>query len=79
MKTRALGPHLDELLLAWRSLGADERRVVVEVARRLAAGRATYGELELATDRRDLESEAGEELLDACVYLAAHAIRRSSR
>ena len=57
-------------------LGPDEQRVVAEVTRRLELGRGIYGQLDLAADRRDMQREATEELLDACVYLAAELLRR---
>lgn len=69
MSDRELSPGL------WARLGTDERRVVVRVAERLAAGRTVYGALDLATDERDFRAEAAEELLDACVYLAADSLR----
>lgn len=63
---------------ALAELGADEAEVLALVAERLAAGRRTYGELQLATDRRDFREEALMELADGCVYLAA-GIARASR
>ncbi len=56
-------------------LGTDELRVLVLVAERLAKGRQRYGELHIASDRRDFRIEAVEELADACVYLAADLYR----
>lgn len=56
-------------------LGADELAVLELVAHGLARGRAVYGELVIATDRRDFRAEAGEELRDAIVYSAAELLR----
>jgi hypothetical protein len=65
---RALAARLD-------LLGADELAVVAEVVDGLARGRAVYGELVLAADRRDFRCEAGQEVRDAIVYLAALLVR----
>jgi FixJ family two-component response regulator len=56
-------------------LGPDELTVLEMVAAGLAHGRAVYGELDLAHDRRDFRAEAGDELRDALVYLAAELLR----
>jgi hypothetical protein len=68
-----------ELLDVVAELGTDERRVLLALARRLLAGHGTYGRLDVATDRRDWRSEAAEELLDGCVYLACETMRRGAR
>lgn len=69
----------ERVLAALAGMAPDEAEVVALVAERLAAGRRTYGALDLATDARDLRREASEELLDACVYLAADALKRGAR
>lgn len=51
-------------------LGPDEQRVLLLLARRLLAGRKTYGPLDVAGDRRNFEKEAGEEAADMLVYFA---------
>jgi hypothetical protein len=56
-------------------LNDDELAVLVVVAERLASGRAPYGPLVLATDRRNFRAEAAEEGMDAALYLAMHAVR----
>ena len=65
------------------SLGADEQRIVRwaldQVLAGLERGRAQYGELVLRQDRRDFGREASEELRDGLIYLAAAALRKSSR
>nr|HMR04434.1 hypothetical protein [Polyangiaceae bacterium] len=61
------------------SLGADELRVLVFVAGRLAHGRECYGELDVATDGRDFRQERAEELADALVYSACAELRRVCR
>jgi hypothetical protein len=54
---------------------SDEAHIVTDVdealTRRLTAGRAVYGPLDLATDTRDFVEEAWEEGIDLLVYLAA--------
>ena len=69
------GDPLEPLRNRARQLGPDELRVLVTIAERLVAGRAQYGELVLATDRRDFTIEASEEALDAAVYLAARLLK----
>ena len=60
--------ELDRVLEA---LGGDEVAVLVRIARRLEAGRTSYGPLEIACDPRAFRSkEAREELEDTLVYLA---------
>ena len=56
-------------------LGPDELDVVLVVVEGLARGRAIYGELDLAADRRDFRREAGEEVRDAIVYFGAELVR----
>jgi hypothetical protein len=68
-----------ELLDVVAELGTDERRVLLALARRLLAGRRTYGRLDVAEDPRDWRSEAAEELLDGAVYLARETMRRGAR
>jgi len=70
------GDPLEPLRNSARQLGPDELRVLVTIAERLVAGRAVYGELHVADDPRRMKQEAGEELLDACVYLAADVLKR---
>ena len=56
-------------------LGLDEIAVLELVAHGLARGRTVYGELHLASDARDMTSEASEEIRDALVYLGAQLVR----
>ncbi len=65
----------DRILAALDALGSDECEVVALVAERLVAGRAVYGPLQLATDRRDFRHEALLELADGCAYLAMGIVR----
>lgn len=65
------------LLASWRQLAGDERAVLLALAKRLVAGRALYGQLELEHDQRDFLREASEELLDATVYLTIDVLRRA--
>jgi hypothetical protein len=66
----------EELAVTLDELGADELRVVLLVAQRLAVGRKAYGPLDIKGDRRDWRHEASEEALDCAVYLAAETLRR---
>lgn len=68
---------LAQLLRAAFDLGQDELALLTQIAERLTKGRAQYGALHLATDRRDWHRETTEELLDAAVYLAAAVERRT--
>lgn len=56
-------------------LGGDELEVLELVAHGLARGRPLYGELAIATDRRDFRAEAGDELRDSLVYIACELLR----
>jgi hypothetical protein len=51
-------------------LGADEVRVLLTLAKRLAMGQRCYGALDLAHDVRDWRRECLEELVDAAIYRA---------
>lgn len=56
-------------------LGADELRVLLLVAERLAKGRQRYGVLQVDNDGRDFRREALEEAADGLVYVACGLIR----
>lgn len=58
------------------SMGDDECRILVRVARRLKFGEGRYGPLNLAKDRRDFMKEAAEEVLDWLVYVEGHEERK---
>ncbi len=60
-------------------LGRDEVAVLELIAEGLARGRAIYGELDVAADRRDFVGEARDELRDALVYFGAHLVRLERR
>jgi hypothetical protein len=55
-------------------LGADERRVMLLLARRLLAGQHAYGRLDVAHDARDWRKERADELADALIYGAIGAL-----
>ena len=57
-----------ELVSFADTLGPDELRVLLRVARRLNVGFERYGEMRLSRDKRDYDREASEELLDWLVY-----------
>lgn len=69
-------PKLRHLLADWYSLGETERTIVCRIAGRLRLGQEHYGQLELASDRRDWRGEAVEEALDLVVYLMIERITR---
>ena len=68
-------PLAERLVEICADLGADEMRVLVLVAERLAKGRQRYGALDVATDRRDFRHESLEEIADALVYAACGLMR----
>jgi hypothetical protein len=67
------------LLDVLSQLGADERRVLLILARRLLAGQHAYGRLDVAHDGRDWRKERADELADALIYgaIAEVAIRKN--
>ena len=68
--TTDTGSHARLITLAER-LGPDEVAVLALIAERLLQGRRRYGDLHLASDRRDFQHEALEEAADLAVYAAA--------
>lgn len=52
-------------------LEPDAVLILERIAERLVMGRKQYGDLNLATDRRDFRKEAIAEALDMSVYLAS--------
>lgn len=57
----------------------DELRVMhAIISRFMGLGRANYGAMNLATDKRDFAKEMSEEAIDALVYWAAESIQRVS-
>jgi len=69
---------LARLLAATERPGPDELALLALIADRLLLGRRCYGELRLATDRRDFHREALEEAADLAVYAAIPAALRGS-
>jgi hypothetical protein len=65
----------EHLLTVVKRLGPDEVALLALIAERLLLGRRRYGELHLATDRRDFQHEALEEAADLAVYAAAGLLR----
>ncbi len=57
-------------------LAPDELAVLVLKAERLRRGRRRYGDLRVATDRRDFVREALEEAADMALYAAAGLMRQ---
>jgi hypothetical protein len=52
--------------------------VLLAIATRVWAGQAHDGCLRLARDRRDFRREGADELVDACFYLTAEALKRDA-
>jgi hypothetical protein len=67
---------LHELLTAIDGLGDEERLVLLDLAKRLAMGQRSYGDLDLGNDPRDWDDEMRAELLDFLVY---SSIKRTQR
>lgn len=65
----------ERIAAALASLGPDELEVIATIAERAAMGRRLYGELAIASDRRDLSAEAVEEAADGLFYSAAALVR----
>jgi hypothetical protein len=59
------------------TLNEDELDVVADVVGGLRKGHQVYGDLNLATDTRDFDGEALEELRDAMTYRAMARVRRA--
>lgn len=57
-------------------LGDDEVLILATIAKRLQYGATQYGVLNLLADKRDWRREAGEEMADALVYLAANELTK---
>lgn len=68
------GSYARLITLAER-LGSHEVAVLTLIAERLLLGRRCYGDLRLATDRRNFRREALEEAADLAVYAAAGLLR----
>jgi len=66
----------ERITRALAQLGADEAEVLAVVAERLVMGRAQYGALQLATDRRDFVDEGLQEAADLSLYLAMALIKK---
>jgi hypothetical protein len=75
----ATDPTVLELAIVLEQLGADERRVLLALARRLLAGQHAYGRLDIANDARDWRRERAEELADALVYGAIAEVATATR
>ena len=72
-------PTTGELLDVVAELGADERRVLLALAKRLLMGQRTYGLLSVATDGRDWLRERTSELEDALVYTAIAEVAATTK
>lgn len=66
---------LEDLVRHWQAIGPKARRLLVALAERLAIGNGRHGDFELG---RDWTTEAGEELLDGTIYLAARALQQKA-
>jgi hypothetical protein len=56
----------DNLIQAYRNLGPIGKSVLMDIAKRLSIGHERYGDF---GEKKDMDMEAREELLDAIVYL----------
>jgi hypothetical protein len=61
---------IDAVSVGLHDLEPDALRVLGCIADRLRFGRKCYGDMHIATDRRNARKERGEELADALVYTA---------
>lgn len=79
--SRTLAPRtaLHLVFGALRELGYGPDQTRAAVARGIDAGRASYGSLDLASEKRDLLEAAREELRDAAFYLAARLVQIERR
>jgi hypothetical protein len=75
----AVDPKVIELAVVVDQLGADERCVLLVLARRLLSGQEAYGRLDLASDPRDWRRERAEELADALVYGAIAEVAATTK
>lgn len=69
---------LAELIELVSQLDTDERRIMLVIAKRLTHGAKQYGVWRLSSDKRDWAKEAGEEMADALVYLAAGQLTKEA-
>lgn len=76
--TRRRKPR-SELAALVKQLEPDAQQVLLEIARRLVAGRRQYGDLSIADDQRDWREELLAELLDGTVYGAVALIQARGR
>ena len=65
----------DEIADTLDRLTGDELLLVRLSVERLAAGRQTYGQWNVAGDRRDMDREALEEAIDLSHYIAARLLQ----
>jgi len=75
-QTSPVGQIRKRLTSISQHLGRDELAVLILIAERLRGGRLIYGELHLATDRRNFRRETLEEAADMAVYAAAGLLRK---
>ncbi len=66
-----------ELGTLWASLEPEAQAVLMDIARRLAAGQKEYGRMDVVNDGRDYFQEAAEEALDFAVYAAMDRLKLS--
>lgn len=73
------GAVVEAVIVKLRHLAGDELAVVALVVDGLVLGKVPYGQLDVATDKRDLGQEAIDEGRDQIVYDAADLLRRVRR
>lgn len=59
----------------WHTLEPQAQDVLLDIARRLRAGQAEYGRMDVHKDPRDFLDEAAEEAMDIVVYAAMNRRR----
>lgn len=70
-------PGLAHLISYAQQLEPDALKVLALLADRLVKGRETYGDLQLAKDKRNLNKECLDEVLDGLWYAAAGLLKAS--
>ncbi len=57
----------------------DERRVLERIVEGIEKGRAVYGPMDLANEKRDLAAEASDELRDFAIYVAMLRVKQGMK
>lgn len=68
---------INELAEITSILEPQAKVVLLDIARRLKAGQAEYGSMDMSRDKRDMFAEAAEEAMDFVVYAAMDRLKRA--